>query len=822
MIDERLERARADYRSAPAGMAVPAMAASWSRKGALAAVVAVAAAALVIWGIVALVSRGDEQAIVVATAPSEAPTVAVPTATPPEPSSNGEATLTVEPDGPYQPGDAVTVRLTEPDSADWLNSRLSQCLQIWDDSEPGGEYCDTYEAFSASSQLGDARWQLVLSGEVLTPSGYRTCDDPETSCRLMLGGHHGLISSHPLDIKGPPLAREAALEVEHTESPGGYTVTPVSLEAHPSWDEFVTAYPDESGGYDPFWVTVCAFDAEPLELPDGSTIPGRPSSVTRSSCDDRSIAIDRSSVGVSNRPFDITLARRWLIGLGGWGDCLEGCYVVVSRFVVAGVVDDETQFALEGGDEFVAAAVLPPDDRLVATVKPTIEILTPGAHRRGDVIEVRISGLPEGATTTVGECHVDEPWGCFFQDAAFDLGNGTHQIPLAPFLPHDCGRDECYLELSSDGGEAVPPFAVTPLPMETDEAPDVALTVDPPGPIEPGATVTVSVRADAVVDAATDRPRLCARLDTGTQAGGEFCDSLALASSVDERSGVTAGGTVTWEAILAGDVFTPDGYRNCSDADVTCRLEVLADYEGGVVVSAPLEFTAPAAARQISIGVSKTDIPGWYELDATGLKTAEPTSATVCEFGGGGPVLSPAGDDLRAPKAGPRSRFQDCDGVGRIDPDQLTFGSRAATRLIQGGGFLGSSGWTDCATATCFLTIWFDDGHVAATLLPADPRLADEPRPSIRILTSGPHLPGDEVEIEVANLPEGFVSDIGICDPTWTSRCGYLGIDITDGVRTVTINELTSVRCTDCYLELDSIDEGLPPLAVTPLPMKLD
>jgi hypothetical protein len=405
--------------------------------------------------------------------------------------------------------------------------------------------------------------------------------------------------------------------------------------------------------------------------------------------------------------------------------------------------------------------------------------------------------------------------------------------------------------------EAGPAPASTALTRNDPEPPGAVaahadeIVLTPPGPYADGQVITVSVPEDFAADLLNGSPqgaRQCAVLADGPEGPGEWCDPVersvsatATASSVDVR--------------VSRVVFTPTGHRDCGEPSVTCRI-VLAAVGGSDVASSVLRFDEIADPAPATIELTATDTPGvvtlraaglsphpsWLELRATDPERAAgfgPFGVSVCAFAEPEEPRDPWGANPWGPTAwsaasGASVQPPNCDQFGEIatpDPDDPS-ASRPATVPTR---FLGYGGWSDCRTDHCFVQVrqtvvhGFEPGGgllgsdevVAMAMVRPDLVDPEVTLPTLRILTPGPHAPGQDLTVEVTGLSDGRSSSIGVCQIESPWGCGYLGgvagpDPIGNGTRIVRLPEQFACP-TRCYLELDSQGEGMPPLATAAL-----
>lgn len=95
----------------------------------------------------------------------------------------------------------------------------------------------------------------------------------------------------------------------------------------------------------------------------------------------------------------------------------------------------------------------------------------------------------------------------------------------------------------------------------------------------------------------------------------------------------------------------------------------------------------------------------------------------------------------------------------------------------------------DCAVDACHLQVWGEapgGRQVPPVPLAFDPsEVVDREPPLIRLLTEGPYGPGDEIEVEVLDVPRHTSADLVLCSPDGPCTGGPSDFEETDdGVRT--------------------------------------
>jgi hypothetical protein len=345
------------------------------------------------------------------------------------------------------------------------------------------------------------------------------------------------------------------------------------------------------------------------------------------------------------------------------------------------------------------------------------------------------------------------------------------------------------------------------------------ITMDPPGPYRDGQRVTASVPEDFIVDRDNPTPpRLCAEVR-----GIETCDPLDLSL----HPGLVGGPE---RAVFLNQLtFTWSGYQDCADPEVSCRL--LWEGEGGVRATA-LEFAGAPSGERPSLEVRPVGRPGQFAVTPSGLEEYPvmwPPGGflvTLCAFAPAAAPLDPQGEAIWAfapPPSVPAVDPPNCDtgvlGVGQI----LLDSSDGPTTVELPSQFLGYWGWSDCRTDSCFLQLM---GANATPLAAASVVFTDNeprtPRPTITIVDDPPYAVGQEVTVEISDLSDDVDTMVGVCDRSQPWICSY-SFDTAGSGSYTTIFEIPErvENCApeDCYLELDSSGEGVPPLATVALPI---
>ena len=389
-----------------------------------------------------------------------------------------------------------------------------------------------------------------------------------------------------------------------------------------------------------------------------------------------------------------------------------------------------------------------------------------------------------------------------------------------------------------DDGRPPTTDAGAPPALGSAAEPDPALRLEPDGPYRDGQLVTLTWPAGHVGDPWNERPVLCALVADEGDEPTETCDPLGEAAT---------DGLLSTEATvrLRRRVFTPTGYRDCSDTAVTCRL-LHRRADGTYGATDPLRFEGSAEPPEATLSVTGTDDPqrfvvdpdglaphpSWTELRETDPARAAgwaPFSVQLCAFGSSPADVAPYGTYLWLDFD---SLSVNCDATGPgvpIDPDD----PNGPVAMTISGRIQGYAGWSDCRTDHCFVQIrrtvvdgvdpealtGHDDG-VVADLVPFAPTTALPDPPEVEVLEPGPHSAGQTVTVAVRGLPEGTTTNVGACDVAEPWQCWYPAeaFDLPNGMHRITLPDaVASCGPDQCYLELDSEGEGLPPLATTPL-----
>jgi hypothetical protein len=375
--------------------------------------------------------------------------------------------LEVTPGGPYV--DGVEVEVSAPSGAgdDWVHGGGGICATVTTDDGVTSA-CDpiiaqTPGAFDALDPIdGRDRARMILRRTVFTPSGDRDCNELVVSCHLVVGiSDSTLLVSPRLTFEGSPVEREVTLDVASTDDGTRFVVTPRGLQATASWFDA-----RERLGRDPalapFQVSLCAFGpAEPPIDPwgrpweTGILVPGH-----------RALGWDCDTLGPTttnidpddpDRSFTVSLDHE-LYGYAGWSDCrLQRCYLLV------GATHSDATGQM-GSDSPVAAVPLPLSVGTAIRPRPSVAIEDQGPHQVGQVITLRLEGLPSPFPGLVGMCRSDTPMLCLYWEAAAGPDIQTLLFTV-PEWASDCALNGCALALGGSG-EGLPHPAAVILPIE--------------------------------------------------------------------------------------------------------------------------------------------------------------------------------------------------------------------------------------------------------------------------------------------------------------------------------------------------------------------
>ena len=443
----------------------------------------------------------------------------------------------------------------------------------------------------------------------------------------------------------------------------------------------------------------------------------------------------------------------------------------------------------------------------------------------------------EGVVPSVSEGPDGEP----------EPGGAGHHVVVQVAEPEDCPDVPNFYNGTvvwfTIGWPAPPGSDPTPTreqqPVGAVAVHDPALAVEPDGPYTDGQEVTLTRPDGYTPDWINERPRLCAVVADGPDGPTEACDPLG-SMSVDPVSSTEV------ELVLAQRVFTPTGIRDCTEPAVTCRV-VQRAANGADRASAALEFTGDPEPPPATLVVTATDDPVTFVVDPDGLephpswlelREADPGRVednpavlmSMCAFGSIEPDVAPYGEFLWPQgTVHPPLAPANCD-VAFSPPTLDADDPNQPVEVTIPGRVHGHSGWSDCRVDHCFIQIHQTvvvsvdqqsltgyDLAVGAALVPFDPATPLPAAPSIRIVDDGPFAAGQTIAVEIAGLPAGLTTNIGMCrtDAPWA--CGYRGAG-GNGTHQYELPEwVTACGPDQCYLELDSKGEGVPPLATVAL-----
>lgn len=371
---------------------------------------------------------------------------------------------------------------------------------------------------------------------------------------------------------------------------------------------------------------------------------------------------------------------------------------------------------------------------------------------------------------------------------------------------------------------------------------DPRITLSPPGPYVDGQTLTVAVPEDYRVDFYNGGGvRLCATMSGPGGWPEEFCDPMS------GRGDPSSNATSTTLRVPRR-VFTPDGYRDCEDEAIVCRLVIrLAD--GGARATGRLRFTGgrpdPGVRLDVATGdrAGRIDVrprglradPTWIDFlrtDPDGAANFPPFAVKVCAFTRTTTTPGPYGEylwdhgslDLPNPNC---HWFGDGVRITADDPD-------AGFHVDLPTWIFGYEGYSNCAVDACFLQIdrlvvhgpspsggiVGGDSDAVAAAIPVDPRVPEPTLPTLRIATPPPYATGQDLTLETRGIgPEQ--PSIGWCDVDSPWGCGYTGTrpgPAPDQWIVTVPDNMSFCAPNRCYLEVDSQGEGMPPIATAPLP----
>jgi len=364
--------------------------------------------------------------------------------------------ITLTPAGPYTDGQTVGVGVPSGFGADWPNDPPALCMTI---DDFGGELCDPTAAPAkyptlTSAPAGDTA-TMGLARRVFTPTGWRDCNDPGLTCRLVVRARDGSYrASVPLVFTGPTTPPTTTITVDPSPVTEGETVmvTAHGLAPHPSWLQRLASHPTLAADYPAFTVTVCAAMARTTNC----------SFLTSND----PIATDQPDTTFTVR------AGREVFGYGGWDDCAAvPCYLVLHRNKVMG---DAGGGGILGSDEVVAVTPLRFDDRVAPRPRPALAVVEVGPYRAGQQVSVRATNLPTeswAGSVSLALCHQDPTKNndCNYlaRPAVADGGFvATVVLPAGAGIGGEvpCTGSPCFLALMP-GGEGLGPLASQPIQL---------------------------------------------------------------------------------------------------------------------------------------------------------------------------------------------------------------------------------------------------------------------------------------------------------------------------------------------------------------------
>ncbi len=376
--------------------------------------------------------------------------------------------IQLDPAGPYADGQRIAVTAPTSMYVDFVNgSRPQLCSVVRVGTGTAGLVsCDPLD-HDPSDVSHDVTEPFVsvrvrLDRRVLTPVGERDCGDDEVRCYLVVDDGGGSFhASERLHFVGDLAAPEIALRAEPAAEAGSFVLRPEGLTVDPSWLAMRAEHPERADGLAAFWVSICsfglgeratAFNGEALWEADYSG-QGWSQPLLGSDCGGLGVAPITIDPDAPDAPIEVTITGE-LLGRT-WIDCRKRtCFAQITRTTD---VDVDPEFTGSSG-EVVAAAVIPMDAATPLAPRPSMRILELSPHRQGDHITVEVRDLPDHIQTSIGVCHVDQPFNCLYSGAR---PNGSDRVT---FTLHDrvqgCGLDDCYLQLGNLGKGSPPPATV--------------------------------------------------------------------------------------------------------------------------------------------------------------------------------------------------------------------------------------------------------------------------------------------------------------------------------------------------------------------------
>jgi hypothetical protein len=364
--------------------------------------------------------------------------------------------------------------------------------------------------------------------------------------------------------------------------------------------------------------------------------------------------------------------------------------------------------------------------------------------------------------------------------------------------------------------------AIVTVPFPGAVTQDSAIEISPRGPFQHGQQVTVSMPVGYSRDAWERPPRQCAAiLESAGSVVSETCDPLLDAS----RSTDTNGGRETATVTLSRSVFTSSGFRDCADPGVVCRL-LVQKADGETAASERLAFSGATVEPANRLALELTGQPNEFVVTAAGVGQPEQL-VQVCAFGKVEPQRLQDGRELWGfgpADAGPLQDQQCAWSTYGINIETLDLNR---VRIKVQREVFGYGGWIDCVLSQCFIkaastAVPAASSAPAAALLPIDHNAQVQPRPQIAIKEPGPYRPGQQLTVELKNLPADYATWIGVCHVDGPWACGYEPSTQGTGNRLTTFvlrDNVAGCGPEICYLEIDSRGEGVPPLATAPLPI---
>jgi hypothetical protein len=771
-IDDRLEAARAEYRTAILSNAPPARRTKSRRPLALMAVVAVTmVAGALIW------PSAEEPAIdVTVTEPVDS--TAITTTSQPS-SAVSTSVVTVEPAGPYVDGQSVTVT----PGVDLANGGPWLCVTSTDEHVS----CDP-RPLHVSQQGGDTA-AVVLRQRAFTALGDQDCGDPAIACTLTYRDpSDSPVSSARLTFDGTPTPETASIAVEATARPGTFSVTLDGFE-HGPIDLLVPPFALQLWAWGPHEpAPALPGQATTSEVPP----PGQP---------DLSVLWPLVEPAEAVTSFEIELPTE-IFGFAGFTDCKSSACALVAT-----------------GPKVSAAALVPFSPDTPPPVRPQISLDGSGPFVGGDTVSGTVTGLPPGITVQIALC-AETPWSC--PVVASGAGTFDFTVDLTDELLTNC-PSRCSLVMGGISEsirgiwDGLPPPAVVELPVGW------RIAVEPAGPYRDGQVITLTVEAGVDVNGAawcvtTEEGRSCdpRGIDFADPGGsGVRLRQVALTSSGSADCGDPE---VTCQVVAldgAGAEVRSAPLRFEGEASPTsATLSIDRADEPGTFVLRPRALAAH---------------PSWTELITDDPAYARDGAFTIELWSWGDPLPSP----LPSPTdSGISARVVGQADRSVLWPAPALLDARDPNEPIEVSipSYVYSySGFRDCLASRCALVVkqrvviggvpggvLVDEEVVASALIPFAPDDSPSERPSLRIIEPGPHRVGDTITVEVSGLMIDDVS-LGIWSGSGPDSDLVAAIP-NDGRVNLTIGEALASACGDtCYLGIDGISEGLLPPTVIEL-----